>query len=88
MPIYKHGGDVPIKGHSHFLNCCGATYSVLKTKARFNGYLPKGIRVIDGIHGAEGVDKYGVEISHVKTRNGDITVAVQKTVENENYRGW
>lgn len=81
MPIYNTKGKL-LGPHSYFANCCGATYSVVKTKARFNGLLSKGIRVLDGIHGKEGEDRWGVKITHVKTRNGDITVAVQKGVDS------
>lgn len=69
----------PLGGHSHFSLCCGAQYSVLKNPARIGPNLPKGIRVIDGIQTPE-MDNGFVKVDHVKTRNGDITVAVQYNV--------
>lgn len=79
MPVYNLNGEVPLKGHSGFSLCCGAQYSVLKNPARIGNRLQRGIRVIDGIQTPEN-DNGFVKVEHVKTRNGDLTVAVQYRV--------
>lgn len=76
MPVYRLNGKTPLKGHSHFSYCCGAQYSVLQGNARIGSSLAKGIRVIDGIKAPEKDDGF-VKVDHVKTRNGDLTVAIQ-----------
>ena len=81
MPIYNPNSDKPLGTHGWFANCCGATFTGSVKNVRINSQLSKGIRVIDGLHGKPRDIDGRVEVSHVKTKNGDITVAVQYDVE-------
>lgn len=81
MPIYNPKSDKPLGTHGWFANCCGATFTGPVKNVRINSKLTKGIRVIDGLHGEPRDIDGMVEVSHVKTKNGDITVAVQYDVE-------
>ena len=53
------------------VNCCGATISHAKT---YNRKASKGVHIIAGIVGKE-VDNEKTQIKHIKTKNGDFTVA-------------
>ena len=59
---------------SHTMNCCGASYSRAKNPSKINRL---GIRIFSGIHFKE-EDNDKVQVTHVKTRNGNITVHVRK----------
>ena len=58
----------------YVMNCCGASYSKSKSPRQINQL---GIRIFSGIHFKE-VDNDKVQVTHVKTRNGNITVHVRK----------
>jgi hypothetical protein len=92
MPIYNPNSDKPLGTHGWFANCCGATFTGSVKNVRINSRLTKGIRVIDGLHGDPRDIDGKVEVSHVKTKNGDITVAVQYAVDPTSLRnpdyGW
>ncbi len=56
------------------MNCCGASYSRAKNPGKINRL---GIRIFSGIHFKE-EDNDKIQVTHVKTRNGNITVHVRK----------
>lgn len=55
------------------VNCCGATISHAKT---YNRARSRGIYIFPGVVGKEKDDDKD-QIKHVKTKNGDVTIAVK-----------
>ena len=60
---------------SWVMNCCGASYSKAKSPRKTN---TRGIRIFAGLHFKE-ENTDTTQITHVKTRNGNITVYVRKS---------
>jgi hypothetical protein len=58
-----------------FADCCGASYANVTEKTKFSA-THKGIRVFDGHVGTE-YSGPKQNLTHIKTRNGNITVSTR-----------
>ena len=63
-----------IYNNASICSCCGSSYTRSRPKKLSTG---RGIRVYEGIVGKAYSGKKN-EIAHVKTRNGDVTIAIRK----------
>lgn len=68
--------DGVLAERNYFSNCCGASYSPGPQKT-INPARTKGIRVVGGIIGNK-CNNDKAQIAHIRTRNGDITIAIRK----------
>jgi len=79
VTIYQIGyyEEQTIAPSSSFSNCCGATYVKKPTEKTNYTASHKGIRVFDGLKHEPYVGPV-MQLDHIKTRNGDITVSIHR----------